>query len=350
MSVPAPPLILFQSRPSVFPLHAAAKFSRYRGYAGNNDGDKDLAQQQRSTDRPTETLVGIEGPNVEPAKPKIVVLGATGRIGRLVIRQLLEMESSDMTIVAFVRDYDKAIRVLYDDMIVAKTNKKGPKLDIVEGDLVPPEELPGFEMQDHEDEKLWLQNAKSAATFFGNQVQDYDNRELLPDINESLEEAIKGCSTVISCLGAFRPTNLWTDILARPLWRLLQPDVSRWCKDRRHPYYVHYASTRKVLGCIEREQRRREAVANEALAEGGNVSVPRIRFIRISDLCVGQKPWHFVPLVTNVVQSVVFRYHEMAEQLLESSSKVETVVLRPGDLVDDERVRFSISYLPMGDR
>ena len=341
------------SRPSTMPL--GSKTRRSRAYISpGDDGDTgasakehDDVGRQLSTDRPTQTVFGVDEPGTVPPKPKIVVLGATGRVGRLVVRQLLEMESVDMTVVAFCRDYDKAIRVLYDDMIVAKGNQKGPKLQIVEGNLVPPEELPGFSFHDTEDEQVWRETAESAAKFFGNKVKDYDNRDLLPDINESLEESLKGCTTVISCLGAFRPTNLWTDILARPFWRLLRSDVSRWCKDGRHPYYVHYAATRKALGCVEREQRRRE-VAAAALVEDHDhnedddaepLTVPRIRFIRISDLGVGQKPWNFVPLVTNVIQSVVFRYHEMAENLLESSSMIETVVLRPGDLVDDERVR-----------
>ena len=307
-----------------------------------------------STDRPTETLLGVDPPGISPSSPKIVVLGATGRVGRLVVRQLLEMDSSameDMTVVAFVRDYDKAIRVLYDDIVYAKANnhkRRGPKLQIMEGNLVPPEELPGFEPEESDDEKEWRKTADSAAKYFGNKVQDYDNRELLPDINESLEEALKGCTTVISCLGAIRPTNLWTDLLERPFWRILRADVSRWCEDGRHPYYVHFMSTRKVLGYVEREQIRREAAA-ATLAEDENdsspISVPKIRFIRISDLSVGQKPWHLVPLMTNVVQSVIFRYHEMADQLLEASSRVETIVLRPGDLVDDERVRVTQANL-----
>jgi hypothetical protein len=271
-------------------------------------------------------------------------LGATGKIGRSVVKQLLEMKSIDMTVVALVRDYDKAVQVLYDDFVVAsKGNKKGPQLQIVEGNLVPPEELPGF-VENTEEEDLWLETAQSAANFYGTRTEEYDNRDMLPDVNEALEEAIKDCTTVISCVGSVRPTNLWTDILARPFWRLLRSDVSRWCQDGRHPYYVHYVSTRKALGFAEREQLRREAAASaiaeeaEDVVETKSISVPKIRFIRISDLCVGHKPWGFVPLITNVFQSVIFRYQEMAEQLLDQSTMVETVVLRPGDLVDEERV------------
>lgn len=140
-----------------------------------------------------------------------------------------------------------------------------------------------------------------------------------------------------------RTTNLWTDLLERPLWRWLRPDVSAWCKDARHPYYVHFTSTRKILGVAEREQLRREAAVEMALEEEEEerdeaVVVPKIRFISISDNCLSQDAWNLVPLVTNIFRSMVFRYQDMAERLLESSSLVDTVILRPGDLVDDERV------------
>jgi hypothetical protein len=303
-------------------------------------------------DRPTQTLFETLGPKSIPSKPKIVVLGATGKIGRHVVKQLLEMRGVDMTIVAFVRNYDKAVSVLYDDVLVVPSGsspdnshsnqyKRGPKLQIVEGDLVPPEELPGFVEEETEDEIIWKEAAESTSKFYGTKVKDYDNRELLPDVNESLEEAIRDATTIISCVGDVRPTNIWTDILARPFVRLLKADVSGWCKDGRHPYYVHYLATRKALGYAEREQLRREAAATAvAEAEGvdlNDIFVPRIRFIRISDLCVGHNPWDIVPLVTNIIHSIVFRYQEMAERILEENNFVETVILRPGDLADEER-------------
>jgi hypothetical protein len=308
-----------------------------------SEREHDDISRQRSVDRPTQTFFDELGPKISPGKPKIVVLGATGRIGRLVVRQLLEMGNKDMTIVMLVRDYDKAIHLMYDDLIFAK---KGPSLQIVQGNLVPHEELPGFvEEETGEEDVFFRQNAESAARFYGKNVSDYDNRELLPGLNEAFESCIAEATTIISCVGSVRPTNLWKDIVARPLWRLLKADVSTWCNDARHPYYVNYVSTRKALGYAEREQRRREAAAM-ALVEAEDVdpesiSIPRIRFIRISDLCVGYKPWNFVPLVTNIIQSVVFRYQEMTEQLLDQSTLVETIILRPGDFVDEERVSAS---------
>lgn len=307
--------------------------------------EEDGSERERAPERPTLSEAELIGPPAVPSKPKIIVLGASGKIGSLVVRQLLEM-NLDMTVVAFVRDYDKACRVLYDDVLVARAAKsKGPQLQIVVGDLVPPEELPGFV---DEDEELWTQTAQSAAKFYGNNVQDYDNRDMYqPDVNEALQEAIKGCTSIISCVGAVRPTNLWSDYLAVPLWRLFRHDVSSWCKDRSHPYYVHYASTRKVLGFAEREQLKREACA-AVYAEEDEMQpreIPRIRFVRVSDLCVTQKPWDFIPLVTNALHSMVFRYQDMTERLLEESKVVDTVILRPGDLIDDERVSIRCAFV-----
>lgn len=174
-----------------------------RRFSSDEDDGEDEAYKSRqrsvSTDRPTQTLLGTDGPSLVPPKPKIVVLGATGKVGRLVVRQLLEMTSVDMTIVAFVRDYDKAINVLYDDLVVAKSSQngnKGPQLEIVQGNLVPPEELPGFTFERSEEEQVWKETALSASKFFGTKVGDYDNREFLPDINEALKDAIEGCTTV----------------------------------------------------------------------------------------------------------------------------------------------------------
>ena len=338
------------------------------------DGHTQSSSSARiSGERPTLTLTEAPGPSLIPDKPKIVVLGATGKIGRLVIRQLLE-SSLDATIVACCRDYDKACRVLYDDLLVLASQQRtnpygherirrptGPNLQIVPVDLVPPEELPGYESQALDEEAEWLRRATSAAKYYKNSVQDYDNRHSTPveddttGATEALEEAIKGCTAIISCVGAVRPTNLWTDFLARPLLRLLKHDVSDWCQDPRHPFYVHYCSTRKVLALAEREQLRREAAAAELAAtpeenerykpttpdgtesDPPALAVPRIRFIRISDLCVAEPPWALIPWVTNVFQSMVFRYQDMTEQILRSSPVLETVILRPGDLVDDLR-------------
>ena len=312
----------------------------------NAGGELERTHSSSQTERPTQTQTDPLGPDLFPAKPKIVVLGASGKIGRLVVQRLLETSSlGDATIVAMVRDYDKACRVLYDDLLVTsrRGKKRGqPQLQIVQADLVPPEELPGFE--DQEEDEEWLARASSAASFYGKSVSDYDDGpssdEQFSNDREGLEEAIRGCTTIISCVGSVRPTNIWSDFLARPLLRILRKDVRGWCSDPRHPYYVNFASTRKALGYAEKEQKRREAVIALDSKDDDQKeppTVPRIRFIRVSDLCVTQKPWQVVPLLTNIMHSMVFRYQEMAEKLLESSSLIDTVVLRPGDLCDDDR-------------
>jgi hypothetical protein len=341
-NVPTPPSLARATRPmGTYNVRSARP---YRPYLDDNGPDDEFAKE-RSTERPTQTRTEAIWPAVAPPKPKIVVLGASGLIGRLVVRQLLDMSHLDVTIVAFVRDYDKACRVLYDDLLVASSQKRGPKLQIVQGDLVPLEDLPGYNGFE-EEEQAWLKSKESAdASFEKNVKDDFDLKEssdVGPD--EALREAIRDCSTIISCVGAVRRTNLWTDFLARPLWRLLRSDVRGWCSDARHPFYTHFHSTRKVLDLAEREQMRREAAAaydNEdndcSGADKEKRIVSRIRFIRISDLCVAQAPWNFVPVLTNILHSMVFRYQDMAERVLESSSLIETVILRPGDLVDEER-------------
>ncbi len=72
-------------------------------------------------ERPTQTDTQLPETEREPTKPKILVLGATGLIGRRVVQQLLSQEHLEATVVAFVRDYDKACRVLYDDLVVANS-------------------------------------------------------------------------------------------------------------------------------------------------------------------------------------------------------------------------------------
>jgi hypothetical protein len=303
----------------------------------------DSYSYERERDIPTETMAALPEPAVMPSQPKIVVLGATGKIGRLVTRQLLET-NGEATIVAVVRDYDKACRVLYDDLVRNK-KKKQPALQIVEANLVPPEELPGYRDSDEEEEaekeeeEEWRKRASSAAAFYGTSIQDYNNRHAYP-ADEVLEDAIRGCTAIISCVGSVRPTNLWTDFLL--LWRVWRKDVSSWCSDARHPYYVHYRSTRKALALAEKEQMRRQSMQtleDKTLRNGAkDYKVPsRIRFVRISDLCLQQQPWHFVPLLTNIMHSMVFRYQDMTEQLLQTSSLIDTIILRPGDLSDDER-------------
>jgi hypothetical protein len=44
-----------------------------------------------------------------------------------------------------------------------------------------------------------------------------------------------------------------------------------------------------------------------------------------------------VPLVTNIIHSMIFRYQSMAEKLMEASPLIDTITIRPGDLVNELR-------------
>ena len=206
----------------------------------------------------TETAFESLGPKSIPSTPKIVVLGATGKIGRHVVRQLLAL-NIELTVVAYVRDYQKALRIFYEDILVpvpSSSSGRGgtPQLHIVEGDLVSFDvATAGTKKTRHdvaddipdEDEALWHASATSAAAFYpATTLDEYDNRDLFPDdVDEVLQEAIRDCTTIISCVGTVRPTQLWRDLLAPWPWppaflRLFHADVSGWCQDPTHPYYV----------------------------------------------------------------------------------------------------------------
>lgn len=246
----------------------------------------------------------------------------------------------------------QACRVLYDDLIVMKQNRKGPKLQIVTAELVSRSEMPAApkenELSEAEDAE-WLQRAESAARFYGRTVSDYDDGRVTDDENAcALAQVMEGCTAIISCVGAVRPS--------RPLkewWltRLFAKDVRHWCADPSHPYYTHFHTTRKILYLAEREQERRNLLCqaqDDELADNENADLikrrrdknappRRIRLVRLSDLAVTEKPWHLVPLLTNALRSMVFRYHEMADDLVSRSRILDTVVVRPGELVDEER-------------
>ena len=335
---------------------------------------------QQATDVPTQTVAEIIGVPSLPAKPKIVVLGATGGVGRHVVRQLLST-NVDMTVVAFCRNYDKALETLYegagdtddDDQggasgrsLVQRKSKRGPTLELVVGDLVDRSKV--FNYKDEEDEIEVEFNSTTLASvrrFYGDSAADEvykasskKNDGETTDAHEALKMAIKDCTAIISCVGTVRPTNPWTDYVMNPL-RIFRR-ASKWCSDPRHPYYVNYQSTREALALAEAEQARRdieiekfeqaeEEMAKEA-AKMGRSYVPangrshkkkgpveRIKFVRISDLAVSIRPWMVVSLFTNIGRSLVFRDQEKCEIILENSKLIDTVTLRPGDLIDQPR-------------
>lgn len=227
-----------------------------------------------------------------------------------------------------------------------------------------------------------------------------DAAEIRECHRRALAEAIAGSTALVSCVGSCCPTNFWTDYIRVPIMRILRRDVSKWCSDRNHPYYVHYLTTRRILEEAEKEQRRREAwmefererakleeqlekkrtmheekgfessIAREFerkrhnlgkvdsyynsvlfvdLMAENNSTMPlklaamtdRIKFIRISDVNVGRNPWRLGNVLANVFRSLVFRYEDMGEKLLKQSQLVDTIVLRVGDVTGEERVRVT---------
>ena len=307
----------------------------------------------------------FERPKTQPKSipPKVIVLGSTGRIGRRVIRQLMSLES-DITVVAFVRDYERACEVLYDELLIER-NAKGPKLQLVVMDLVPKSFVAGYnpkvENEDEDDEEYSV----SASRFYKNDLEDYDFRtskfDDALDLNPYLpmKDAITNATAIISTVGTVRSTIPFADYLLKP-WRIfLSPRI--WCTDASHPYYVNYMAHKKVLEYCEEAQRsrnrewrvwqnnekRRAAKSAENGEENENENatekVEKIRIVRITDHCLANPAWDVVNVMTNILRSMVFRYQAKCEMLLSSSNLVDTIVLRPGDLVDDRRVSFVMS-------
>lgn len=257
-------------------------------------------------------------PSKSEQKP-ILVIGATGQIGRIVVKELLKQ---NLPVRAFVRDYDLACEVFskYIDEggmeLVSRGRGSGNTnlLTILEGDLVPEE---------------------------ASEDDDYGY--------EALESALQGCGTIITCAGTVRNSRL-SDYF--PPTRIWKKDVTKWCRDRRHPYYVNYVGMKKMMEFVKAEINRREKKrelkeqqSSRSFSETStDPSEDVFTIVRISDLNTALPPWSMITVVVNLARSMVFRYQEMAEQVLirESSEKIKTVILRPGDLLDDERVRVKL--------
>mmetsp|Transcript_3679 Transcript_3679/g.7695 ORF Transcript_3679/g.7695 Transcript_3679/m.7695 type:complete len:661 (+) Transcript_3679:56-2038(+) len=361
-----------------------------------------------------------------PARPKIVVFGASGRVGRRVVRKLLS-SGADLDVVAFVRDAKKLERVLYDEEDLVMENLmesndggaggegsgrggRGPRLKVVVSDVVSRRDLYRGDFETDDERRaldLWVDRAKRYFASRGwttnnvtNSFESDDKAASDVDVLESggeeaLKDAVAGSSVLVSCLATSRLSNLWTDYLRVPVVRVFRRDASRWSSDPAHPYYVNYLSTKKILDEAEREQRRRDdalraleeerrlkILAEERKGGGreeegfeskvaarlqkmrkkrrgglrdgihnrnleGAVPLPetgrlpssadRIKFIRISHLMVGHNPFRVWNAITNILWSQPSRFELMGEMLMEASETVDTIVLRPGELTDDER-------------
>ncbi|KAL3816079.1 hypothetical protein ACHAXA_009717 [Cyclostephanos tholiformis] len=385
-----------------------------------------------SHDPSTVTQWEISSPSVAPSRPRIVVFGASGRIGRRVLSRLLS-SGKEIDVVAFVRDRERLERAMYDDEDIVVGNlvdgggrgreDTGPRLRIVVGDAVSRRDVCPKKKRRKENfpslrrwwaDWVWRRadrdnkgdNVGSTADVMdGNAIEREEDEDM--DDN-ALRDAMSGATVLISCLGTHRLTNFWTDYLRVPVLRIFRgEDVGRWCADPTHPYYINYLSTRRILEGAEIEQRRRNAIIEferekemleERLSRGrvrarekddgeegfendiaaglrkkrnrvlhgdqrernhdhanlrDAVALPkdgklpssndRVKFIRISHLMVGRSPFRIKNCLTNTLWSQVSRFELMGEMLMEESTLVDTIVLRPGDMTDKERNRNNTS-------
>ena len=134
----------------------------------------------------------VDSSGIEGQKP-VLVVGATGRVGRLVVQELM---GKDIPVRALVRDREKARSVFG-----TSTSLEYPKLDVIEADL-----------------------------------SLYDENE------EVLDKAVDGCDSIISVMGVVRFANFF-DFLP---WRIFRQDVSGWA-GRNHPYFGDYLGNKFLI-------------------------------------------------------------------------------------------------------
>lgn len=243
-----------------------------------------------SPDVNTPTLVQqhIEPPDQIPPTPKVVLFGATGKIGRRILKKLMSAPL-DMEVVVFVRNQNKLEEVLYhkEDLVLGNLidknrHKRGPKLTVVVGDVVARTDLykGTFETKEETEElNEWVAKAQDFFRIKGwtnknstnlgssstdiqslqNQDQIEEDVRVMEKGDEALQEALSGATIIISCLNSLRYSNLWTDYVKVPFLRVFRQDASKWCADGTHPYYINYLSTKKILEVAEREQLKRDA-------------------------------------------------------------------------------------------
>jgi uncharacterized protein YbjT (DUF2867 family) len=136
----------------------------------------------------------------------VVVVGATGKVGRLVVEQLL---AQGMAVRAVVRNATKATQVFaaLPHTNGTTTNTKNPLLELVTADLCRHEE---------------------SATV--------------------LDEAVAGATAIISVMGVVRVSK-WTDWWP---WRIFSSQAD-WA-DRSHPYYGNYLGQTYLIGLAEKHK------------------------------------------------------------------------------------------------
>ena len=149
---------------------------------------------------PTETQAQFQPMPLKEKLLPVLVVGATGKIGRLVVEQLL---AKDIPTRVLVRDYDRAVEILGEDAVKARKSL----LEVVVGDV-------------HDEEVL--------------------------------ERAMKGCGSVVSLIGQLRRITRLFDLLP---WRLFSSNkfsVERWCNDKSHPYFLNFLAQKNIVKFAEK--------------------------------------------------------------------------------------------------
>eukprot|EP00984_Skeletonema_dohrnii_P000767 scaffold221_cov113-Skeletonema_dohrnii-CCMP3373.AAC.11 len=242
---------------------------------------------------PTQIQQHHPPPDQIPPTPKLVLFGATGKIGRRILKKLLSAPL-DIEIVAFVRSQSRLEEVLYheEDLVLGNLidkKKSGAKLTVVVGDVVADTDVYRGKFETEKETEVldeWVARAQdffrvkgwtlngnsnnnnstngaSASGAIINSLQEEDqineDVRIIEAGDEALQEAVSGATIIISCLSSLRYSNLWTDYVKVPLLRVFRQDASKWCVDSTHPYYINYLSTKKILEVAEREQVKRDA-------------------------------------------------------------------------------------------
>lgn len=124
----------------------------------------------------------------------ILVVGATGKVGQKVVKQLLDMK---VPVRALVRNYDKA-REIFSEYLTTTNEGESLKLEV------------------------W---------------------DLGTADRNCLESVVEGCEAVISVSGTSRISKI-SDFLP---WRLFEEDASTWCDDRSHPVYANFKAQKLLI-------------------------------------------------------------------------------------------------------
>jgi nucleoside-diphosphate-sugar epimerase len=139
-------------------------------------------------------LASSSSPTSHPSSNKpVLVVGATGRVGRLLVEQLLDR---GRPVRALVRSSTKAEEIF----------EQNENLEIIVADVAETDKY-----------------------------------------KRVLDEAVKGCGAVLSVMGAVR-FSAWTDFLP---WRLLNMNVTGWAESD-HPYYGNFVGQRSLVELSEK--------------------------------------------------------------------------------------------------